>query len=201
MKCSITNAFPTIEKLKQYLYVDIENQSVLDLRTNQYLKQHIKSNSTRTREARASYKRVCYKLDDVKYIFRLHRLMFYWHHGYLPKLVDHKDRNSLNNNIENLRELSVGENIRNSEKTTRKKSSKYRGVYWHKYAKRWKAHISINKKNITIGYFRDEDEAGQAYNDKVRELGLEETAVLNDTPQERARRINLFNEKQEAVSY
>jgi len=35
--------------------------------------------------------------------------------------------------------------------------------------------------------------AGQAVNDKIRELGLEEVSVMNDTPQERARKNIQFD--------
>ena len=32
----------------------------------------------------------------------VHRMVFLWHHGYLPKITDHIDGNRLNNQIENL---------------------------------------------------------------------------------------------------
>ncbi|NBV93669.1 MAG: hypothetical protein EBT29_04305, partial [Proteobacteria bacterium] len=129
----------------------------------------------------------------IHYLF-LHRLFFYWHHGYLPKLVDHKDTNPQNNKIENLRELNSKGNARNSNKKIRKNcSSKYKGV--SKQRNKWVARIKdLNgKKDIRIGLFNEEDDAGQAVNNKIRELGLEEVSVLNDTPQERARRLSLFD--------
>ena len=36
----------------------------------------------------------------------IHRLIFLMHHGYVPKIIDHKDGNSLNNKIENGRRIS-----------------------------------------------------------------------------------------------
>lgn len=50
----------------------------------------------------------------------VHRLIFLWHHGYLPKQIDHRDRNRLNNKIDNLRDLSQSENRQNSTYHTRK---------------------------------------------------------------------------------
>jgi len=52
----------------------------------------------------------------------------------------------------------------------------------------------LDKKRVFLGYFDDEDNAGQAYNDAIRKYGLEEVSVMNDTPQERARMSSLFNE-------
>jgi len=45
------------------------------------------------------YVRVGYK--GKKYL--LHRLIFLYHHGYLPEIVDHINNDQSNNNIENLR--------------------------------------------------------------------------------------------------
>ena len=39
-----------------------------------------------------------------KKTYLLHRLVYLYHHGYIPKLIDHIDQNPSNNRIENLRE-------------------------------------------------------------------------------------------------
>lgn len=52
----------------------------------------------------------------------------------------------------------------------RKTSSKYKGVNWCNSKKRWRAKISIDGKITHIGYFREEDDAGSAYLEKVKEL-------------------------------
>jgi len=44
-------------------------------------------------------------------------------------------------------------------KTKDKCSSKYKGVSWHKQHKKWQVRISINKKQIHLGYFKTEEEA------------------------------------------
>ena len=46
---------------------------------------------------------------------------------------------------------------------------------------------------ISFPSFKKEDDAGQAYNDAVRKYGLEGVAVMNDTPQERARKNIQFD--------
>ena len=48
-------------------------------------------------------------------------------------------------------------------------SSKYTGVSWNKSANRWHAQIRYKKQRIHIGFFKNELDAGLAYQ---RELGL-----------------------------
>lgn len=72
------------------------------------------------------------------------------------KVIDHIDENPSNNRLENLRVLSSRENTSRGYKN---KSSKYRGVCWHKTRKMWMA-TAINKKYI--GYFNNEYDAYKA---------------------------------------
>lgn len=48
------------------------------------------------------------KCKGIRYL--VHRLIFALHHGYMPDLVDHIDRNPSNNRIENLRESDKSRN-------------------------------------------------------------------------------------------
>lgn len=90
------------------------------------------------------------------------RVIFLYHKGYLPKSVDHKDRDKLNDKIENLRAASLEQNSRNT--TPRKNStSKYLGVYLA-HGKYWNAAIRVNKKTKYLGSFKTEEEAAIAYN-------------------------------------
>ena len=56
-------------------------------------------------------------------------------------MIDHKDRNPLNNQKSNLRECTRSQNTMNSRKR-RNSSSKYKGVSWHKASKKWYSRIS-----------------------------------------------------------
>jgi hypothetical protein len=87
-------------------------------------------------------------------LYRLHRVVFLWHHGYLPQCVDHIDGNPLNNRIENLRAATKLENNRN---TTVRKDNKagVKNVYWSKSASRWVVHIRVEGKLKHIGLFDD----------------------------------------------
>lgn len=68
-------------------------------------------------------------------------------------VVDHIDGNPSNNNITNLQLISHRDNV---SKGYKNKSSKFRGVCWHKTHKRW---IASGINNKFIGYFNSEIEA------------------------------------------
>lgn len=77
-------------------------------------------------------------------------------------VVDHKDHDGLNNRKANLRVCTFAENCRNL-RATRHKSSKYKGVHWHKGSRKWAAQITANNKRYHLGYFTEEIAAAQAY--------------------------------------
>jgi hypothetical protein len=183
--CNITTLWPTLEAMKKYLVIDLEQQEIFKVSNGKKLKKAI---LVGTGKYSKPYIVVAIKINKKTYKLRLHRLFFYWKHNYLPPLVDHIDTNSFNNNIENLRELNTSANTRNSHKIKKKTSSKYKGVCWNKRDKKWQANLTLNYKMIFLGHFDNEDDAGQAYNDAIRRYGLEEASVMNDTPQERARK-------------
>jgi hypothetical protein len=189
--CNITTLWPTLEAMKKHLFIDLEQQEIFKVSNGKKFK---KSILVGTGKYNKPYIVVALKINKKSYRLRLHRLFFYWKHNYLPPLVDHIDTNSFNNNIENLRELNTSENTRNSHKTKKKTSSKYKGVCWNKRDKKWQANLTINYKMISLGHFDNEDDAGQAYNDAIRKYGLEEASVINDTRQERARMSSLFDQ-------
>jgi hypothetical protein len=91
-----------------------------------------------------------------------HRLIFLYHNGHLPEFIDHIDRNKLNNNIENLREVTKSENHMNIAKYKTNKSG-FKGVSWSRGAKKWQAQIQINCKKIRLGYFTTPELAYEAY--------------------------------------
>ena len=58
--------------------------------------------------------------------------------------IDHCDHNGLNNQKSNLRVCTKDENNRNRI-IGKNKSSKYKGVCWHKATKKWMSRIKLNK--------------------------------------------------------
>ena len=43
------------------------------------------------------------------------------------------------------------------------KSSKYKGVSWHKHSQKWYAYIQYNGKMHGLGYFHEQEDAAAAY--------------------------------------
>lgn len=79
--------------------------------------------------------------------------------------IDHRDRDTLNNQKENLR---ISDSLTNSYNRGRQKnnlSSKYKGVTWDKVNMKWRAQIRANKKTIALQRFLSENEAAMAYNE------------------------------------
>jgi hypothetical protein len=99
--------------------------------------------------------------QNVRYL--VHRLIFLYHHGYLPSLIDHIDRNPSNNCIENLTESSKSKNSYNSKLYSNNKSG-IRGVSWSKTNKKWAARFKKGNKYLFLGYFGDIEEAKKIRN-------------------------------------
>lgn len=99
--------------------------------------------------------------------YRAHRLVFLYHYGFLPKTIDHIDRNKLNNNIENLREVTDSENKYNSAKY-KNNTSGYKGVCYSKQKKKWRAQINFKGKRLQLGLFPTPEMAYFAYCEFVR---------------------------------
>ena len=101
--------------------------------------------------------------------YRAHRLIFLMHKGYLPKTIDHINGDKLDNRIENLRAATVGQNQHN-RKTNANNTSGYKGVGWNKAQKKWTARITLERKNIHLGYFANVEEAAEVVRKAREEL-------------------------------
>lgn len=93
-------------------------------------------------------------------------------------LVDHKDRNWLNNQRDNLRAATYSTNGMNRTATRGNLYSSYKGVTFHHGNNKWKAQIQKDKRNTHIGYYDSEDQAALAYNHYALRL-FGEFAYLN----------------------
>jgi len=78
------------------------------------------------------------------------------------ELADHKNRNTLDNRKNNLRKANHSLNNRNCN-LRKNNSSGYTGVDWVPKCKKWRAHISINKKWVSCGHYLTAIDAAIAY--------------------------------------
>lgn len=74
------------------------------------------------------------------------------------KGYDHKDRNPLNNRRSNLRKATSSQQCMNRNKFENNTSG-FIGVSWRKREEKWCSYIQINKKTISLGYYKDKKDA------------------------------------------
>lgn len=111
--------------------------------------------------------------------FRMHREIM---NAKKNDLVDHINRNTLDNRISNLRFCTKSQNAINTAKTLSKCG--YKGVSLDirsNLTKRYRARVKYNGITYFIGRFATAIEAAMAYNAKVKEL-FGEFAYLNVIP-------------------
>jgi hypothetical protein len=84
-------------------------------------------------------------------------------------IIDHKNRNRLDNTRDHLRPFTHAENARNRSKP-RGTTSQFRGVSHDKKADKYQAQIHYNGSGHYIGYFTDEIEAARAHDYRAVEV-------------------------------
>ncbi len=83
--------------------------------------------------------------------------------------IDHIDRNSSNNCINNLRWVSSSQNQMNRTKSSNK-SSAFKGVSFNKKLGKWSCQIIIDGKKQHHGIFEIEQDAARKYNEVAMQL-------------------------------
>jgi hypothetical protein len=103
-------------------------------------------------------------------IYLAHRLAWLYVYQEMPSsLIDHINRNKLDNRICNLRLATKSQNAQNAKTPSTNKSG-YKGVSWCNKEKKWRSCIKINQKFISLGYFSEVEKASNAYQQASREL-------------------------------
>ena len=82
--------------------------------------------------------------------------------GFPSELIDHENRNGLDNTRDNLSLSNKSKNAKNTGKYKNNKSG-YKGVSWDKSRNKWQATKSINGKNKYLGRFDSKELARDAY--------------------------------------
>lgn len=96
--------------------------------------------------------------------YLVHKLIYLWHTGEWPKIVDHIDNDKRNNKIENLRAATASQNMMNRKGW----SGRYKGVY--PAGDKWAAKITVDRRVYELGTFDTEDEAFCAYKQMADKL-------------------------------
>lgn len=100
------------------------------------------------------------------------RLAWLYTHGYFPENeIDHIDRNTTNDSLENLREVSHSCNMKNKG-TQKNNKSGVSGVRWFEQTSRWVVRINSNKVQYNIGYFISKDDAVKARWEAEKKYGF-----------------------------
>ena len=131
------------------------------------IKEKIMKGST----ASKGYRKFILSKNFIKKTIEVHQLVAITFLNHVPNghkiIVDHKNNNKLDINIDNLQLITSRENLSKDKKGY---TSKYTGVCWEKDRKKWVAHIRIKGKSKTLGYFANEIEASNAYKLKLSTL-------------------------------
>jgi len=99
-------------------------------------------------------------------VLQLHRLIMGADQG---QLIDHRDRNGLNNRRENLRFSDRSQNGMNRTRQANNTSG-FKGVALHKPTGKYRAYITVNKLTRHLGLFPTPEEAYEVYLLAAREL-------------------------------
>ena len=90
--------------------------------------------------------------------YKIHRLIYLMHHGFMSKCIDHIDNNASNNRIENLRVASSMQNSWN-QKNRITNTSGHKGISWCKKSQKWTTRCMINGKSKFLGQYKNIAEA------------------------------------------
>ena len=93
-------------------------------------------------------------------------------------VVHHIDHDTLNNQRKNLRICTIAQHSASQRKQAGR-SSRFKGVSWHRMTRKWRAYIKVFGVMRELGLSDDEEEAARAYNKAALEA-WGEFALLND---------------------
>lgn len=93
--------------------------------------------------------------------YLLHRLIFYYHHGYFPKVVDHVDGDLYNNCIENLQGCDQKVNIEKA-KIFKTNKTGFKGVSYREAIGKYEAYFLKDYKKTHCGLHDTAEEAYKA---------------------------------------
>lgn len=127
-----------------------------------------------------------YAVSNDGDLVKMHRLIL---NASTDAIIDHIDRNQINNQKSNLRIVNREENVHNQKKRTGTFNN-YKGTLYIPRLKLWLSRCRMYKQDFHLGYFKTEIAAAIAYNKKASELSPG-FILLNE--------INLSDEEQAEI--
>lgn len=103
----------------------------------------------------------CIEINDK--LYRAHRLAWLYTTGSWPEgEIDHANMDKSDNRWENIRDASRSQNNANTPLRT-DNTSGFKGVHFCKRPRRWQAKVTVNRKQIFLGYYDTREEAHAVY--------------------------------------
>ena len=152
----------TAKRLRQVLYYD-PNTGLF--RWNVSTSNRMKVGSV---AGAVSHAHITIGVDARRYF--AHRLAWLYMTGEWPSHeIDHRDADGLNNRWANLRAATRTQNARNVPKQ-KNNTSGFKGAYFHQQSGLWFASITVNRKQMYLGYFKTAKLAHAAYCEAAKTL-------------------------------
>jgi len=95
--------------------------------------------------------------------YLVHRIVWIWHKGELPDVLDHINGDKTDNRIDNLRPTTMSENAWNRTSKGRNTSG-HKGVTKHKASGKWQVFITENGNYRYFGLYKNKDIAATIAN-------------------------------------
>lgn len=100
-----------------------------------------------------------YKVGSINnQLYRAHRIIWIMVHGNDPDQIDHINGIRTDNRINNLREVTGKENQKNMKRPVNNTSG-HVGVAWDASKNSWLAFITVNRKRLHLGRFKEFEDA------------------------------------------
>lgn len=108
------------------------------------------------------YLHIVVTISGRKLAFKAHRIMWLLCKGAHPsRSIDHIDHDKSNNEISNLRSVSISDNGKNRS-IGLNNTSGFIGVSWSKVNSKWHASLKTNGEFVHVGFFDKKDDAVKA---------------------------------------
>jgi len=136
----------------------------LDLETGQLFRRVKTSNSVKVgalvgSPTRCGYLMVC--VQNQKHL--AHRLVWVLRYGVWPEhQIDHINGDRSDNRPDNLRLATNQENQMNRKLSCSNKSG-FKGVCWNEAGGNWRSYITVNRKRIHLGVYKELADAAESY--------------------------------------